>query len=191
MQRPVQVTFRNMDRSPAVVQAVRRRAQSLETYHPDILSCRVAVEAPHHRHLRGRHYRVRVDVTVPGREILSRRQPAQHGAHEDVYVAVRDAFDAVRRQLMDDVRHRRGQVKTRVGALHGRVARLSPEGYGFLETEDEREVYFHENSVLGGFGRLKVGARVRFTEEMGEQGPQASSVAPAGRRARAPLPPHM
>ncbi len=191
MQIPVQVSFRNMDRSAAVVRAVRRRAQSLETYHPDIISCRVMVEAPHRRHLRGKLYRVRVDVTVPGREILSRRQPVKHGAHEDVYVAVRDAFDAVRRQLMDQIRHRRGQVKAHEGAVYGRVARLSPEGYGFLETEDVREVYFHANSVLGGFGRLKVGARVRFTEEMGDKGPQASTVALAGKRTRPAVIPHV
>ncbi len=188
---PVQVSFRDMDRSAAVERAVRRRAAGLDRYYPGITGCRVMVEAPHRRHRRGRLYRVRVEVTVPGREVVSRRHPARHGAHEDVYVAVRDAFDAARRQLMDRIRHRRGQVKAHEGTAYGRVARLSHEGYGFLTTEDGREIYFHKNSVLDGFDRLKEGARVRFAEEMGEEGPQASTVVLAGKRTRPAIVPHV
>ncbi len=79
--------------------------------------------------------------------------------------------------IEDYVRELRGAVKTHEAAALGRV-RLEPElDYGFLETPDNREIYFHRNSVLGpGFDKLEIGAEVRFVEEEGEQGPQASTV---------------
>jgi cold shock CspA family protein len=98
-------------------------------------------------------------------------------------VAVRDAFDVARRQLEDFVRHQRGDVKSHETPPHARVSKLFPEGgYGFLETPDGREIYFHRNSVLHeGFNRLKINSEVRFSEEMGEKGPQASSVTLIGK----------
>jgi ribosomal subunit interface protein len=183
MQLPLQVSFRNMPPSPAIEEHVRERAAKLEEFHGDITGCRVVVEAPHRRHHQGNLYHVRVDITVPGREIVVSREPAAHHAHEDAYVAIRDAFDAARRQLEDHARERRGQIKAHEPAPHARVVRLFPEeGYGFLATADGREVYFHQNSLVNGdFARLAVGDEVRFTEEPGEQGPQASSVHLAGK----------
>ncbi|MFQ5792820.1 MAG: cold shock domain-containing protein, partial [Acidobacteriota bacterium] len=121
---------------------------------------------------------------LPGEELVVSRNPADHAAHEDVYVAVRDAFDEVRRQLEDCVRRRRGHLKRREGLPRARVRRLFKEnGYGFLETIDGREIYFHRNSVLRNrFDLLKVGTEVRFSEEKGEKGPQASTVEMIGSR---------
>jgi cold shock CspA family protein len=98
-------------------------------------------------------------------------------------VAIRDAFDAARRELQDYMRRRRGQVKIREGLQGARVTKLFPDrGYGFLETSDGRELYFHRNSVLEpGFETISVGAEVLFAEEQGEEGPQASTVRIAGR----------
>jgi cold shock CspA family protein len=100
-------------------------------------------------------------------------------------VAVRDAFDAVRRQLEDHVRRRRGDVKTHDAPSHGRVASLFAErDYGFIEASDGSEVYFHRNSVVGGgFDKLAVGDEVRFSfhAEEGEKGPQASTVVAVGK----------
>jgi cold shock CspA family protein len=100
-----------------------------------------------------------------------------------MYLAINDAFKETARRLEDYVRLRRGQVKERVGPPRGRVVKILPgEGYGFLEDEEGREIYFHRNSVLdGAFSRLEVGTEVRFAEEPGEKGPQASSVAVIGR----------
>ena len=80
-------------------------------------------------------------------------------------------------------RRRRGQKKNHEPAPAARVAKLFPtEDYGFLETRDGRELYFHKNSVLNhGFERLEIGAEVSFTEELGDKGPQASTVRPVGR----------
>jgi ribosomal subunit interface protein len=189
MKLPVQVTFRNMDASDAIEQAVRRKIDWLERFHPRLMGCRVAVEAPHRHRKHDQLYRVRIDLTLPGGEIVSGRAPTARESHRDVYVAMRDAFVAVRRVLQDRVRRQRGQVKDHSGTAYARVARILPkEGYGFLETTDGREIYFHAHSVLDGFERLKVGARVRYAEEIGEKGPQASTVALSGRRTPAAVP---
>lgn len=107
MQLPLEIVFHNMDPSPAVEEEIRRRAKKLERFAEDIVSCRVAVEAPHKHHRHGRLFHVSIDLRLPGREIVVNRDPAQHHAHEDVYVALRDAFDAARRRLQDTVRKHR------------------------------------------------------------------------------------
>jgi ribosome-associated translation inhibitor RaiA len=100
-----------MDPSPAVETAVRKHAKTLERFRDDIVSCRVTVEAPHkHRH-KGNLYHVVVDVRTQGDEIVVSRMPDDEHAHEDIYVAINDAFKAARRQLQDRARIRRGQVK--------------------------------------------------------------------------------
>jgi cold shock CspA family protein len=114
--------------------------------------------------------------------VVSGERPQDH-AHEDAYVAVRDAFDAVMRQLEDHVRKLDGRVKTHEEPLRGRVARfVAEEGYGFVETGDGREVYFHRNSVSGGnFAELRIGDEVRLVVDEGEKGPQASMVQRIGK----------
>jgi ribosomal subunit interface protein len=182
---PLQVTFRNMDRSDTVEAKVRERAAKLETYYDHITSCRVVVEAPQRRHHKGKLFHVRVEMRVPGRELIASRHPAKKHAHEDVYVALRDAFDAARRQLEDYVRKLDGRVKLHEVPLHGKILRLFPEqDYGFAAASDGREVYFHRNSVLReAFAKLTVGDEVRLVVAEGEgaAGPQASTVEPLGK----------
>jgi cold shock CspA family protein len=146
------------------------------------MGCRVAVEASHHQSVRATLYHVRVDVTVPGGEVVAGSEAMPHGS-TDLATAVRDAFDAAGRRLQDHGKRRRGEVKLHEAPQpHGKVARFFPQqGYGFLTTEDGREVYFHEHAVLdGGFRRLSVGADVRFLEEEGQDGPQATTVVLVG-----------
>lgn len=183
MQIPVEVSFREVPHWEQAEEEVRLRAAELERFFEKITSCRVLVEAPHLRRQKGQLYRVRIDLTVPGREIVVKRDPPEHHQHEDLYLAIRDAFRAARRQLQDYVRERRGQTKVHDVPPHGRVSKLFPdEGYGFVETPDGREIYFHERAVLhGGFGELEVGMDVRFVEVKGEKGPQASSLRAVGR----------
>jgi cold shock CspA family protein/ribosome-associated translation inhibitor RaiA len=180
---PLQITFHGIGPSPAIERTLHRKLAWLRRYHPHIMSCRVTVEAPHRHQRKGRLYSVRVDVTVPGRDLAVTRSPALDHAHEDLQVAIRDAFDSARRELMDDARRQRHQVKTPVGSQRGRVTRLESD-YGFLESEDGREHYFHRNSVLGGFERLVVGTTVRFADEVGDKGLQASTVAVVHPRSR-------
>jgi len=176
MKLPIQIIFRNMESSAAIEAAVRERADKLDQFYEHIMSCRVVIELHHRHHHQGNLYHVRVDLKVPDTEIVASREPAEHHAHEDVYVAIRDAFDAVRRQIEDYVRRRRGVVKRHETAPYGRVAELYPD-YGKIETPDGRLVYFHKNSVVGeDFDHLDLGTEVRFVEEQGELGPQASTV---------------
>lgn len=178
-----QVTFRNMDSSPAVRTRIQRQADKLALFHPGIMSCRVVVRAPHHHHHKGRLYQVSVDLKVPGHEIAVTRAPSQDHAHEDVNVAIRDAFAAVTRRLEDMARETRGDIKTHLPEPHGRIARTFPqEGYGFIQSAAGDEVYFHRNSVAnGGFEQLHVGCEVRFNTELGEKGLQATVVKPIGK----------
>jgi ribosome-associated translation inhibitor RaiA len=106
-----------MERDRAIVGIVRRKSAGLEKYFPRMMGCRVVIEAPHRRHRKGNLFHVRVDATVPGKELVVRRDPSQHGSHADVRVAIRDAFDATRREVMDEARRRRGQVKAHDGTL--------------------------------------------------------------------------
>ncbi|MGD2074555.1 MAG: HPF/RaiA family ribosome-associated protein [Gammaproteobacteria bacterium] len=178
MKLPLEVVFRNLPPSDAIEAKVRERAAKLDVLFPDIMSCRVVVEADHKHHYKGNLYHIGIDITLPGAELVANREPHNNHAHEDVYVAIRDAFDAMRRQLEDYTRRRRRDVKAHTPPPHGHIVELqTDEGYGRIETSDGRTVYFHRNSVLNGdFSQLKVGDSVRFTEEMGELGPQASTV---------------
>lgn len=178
MRLPLQITFRNMPPSKAVELAIRERADKLDRFSVLIMGCRVVVEARHHRHHQGNLYHVRIDLTVPGDEIMVSREPALHHTREDIYVAVRDAFDAARRRLEDYARRHRQQVKVHDATPRGRIALLDvAKGCGFIETPDGREIYFHRNSLVNAdFDRLEAGDKVRFHEEAGEKGPQASTV---------------
>ena len=185
MQLPLQISFRHMDPSPNVETAIRERAMRLNHFYPRITGCRVVVEAPHRHHHKGKLYEVHIDLTVPGEEIAVTRSGPKDHAHEDVYVAIRDAFNTADRLLEDHARKFRGDVKRHEAPLHGKVARLFPhEGYGFVAMTDGSEVYFHKNAVTGGgFDRLEVGAEVRLAiaEKESRQGPQATTVVPIGK----------
>jgi ribosome-associated translation inhibitor RaiA len=112
MQTPLQVTFHNVDHSPALETRIRAAAAKLEQFYDRVVGCRVVVEAPHRHHHKGNLYRVRMYITVPGGEIDVSRNPEENHAHEDPYVAIRDAFKAARRRLEDYARQRRGVAKT-------------------------------------------------------------------------------
>lgn len=100
MQLPLQITFRDMDSSDAIEQAIRDRAQKLEEFHDRITSCHVVIETPHRHSHKGRVHHVKIHLTLPGHELTIDREPEQ-GAHEDIYVVIRDTFDAAVRQLRD------------------------------------------------------------------------------------------
>ena len=178
MQIPLQITFQHVDPSPAVENRVHKEAAKLEEFYDNIISCRVVIEAPHVHHHKGKLYEVRIDLKVPGKELVTSHGHKLDHAHEDIYVVIRDAFDEMQRQLEDYARERRGHVKKHKTPAHGRISLLVPEeDYGKIETPDGREIYFHRHSVLeNAYDRLEIGNEVRFDEEKGELGPQASTV---------------
>jgi cold shock CspA family protein len=151
---------------------------------------------PHRHHRKGSAYRIRIDLTVPGEEIVVKREPClshrvqQSGEthfkkhlevntpHKDLRLAISAAFKIAGRQLQDYAGRQRGAVKSHPPLQVARVGKiLQDEGYGFLTSADGRGIYFHKNSVLNhAFSRLKVGTRVCFVEQPGEKGAQASTV---------------
>lgn len=185
MQLPLQITFRHMETSDAVGARIRERAEELARFFDRIISCRVVVECRHPHRQQGNLFRVRIDLKVPGREIVVGRDFEAHHAHEDAHVAVRDAFDAARRLLEDYARDRRGEVKMHAVPDHGRIARLlSERDCSFMASADGTEIYFHRNSVSNdGFDSLAVGDEVRFVAQhsANAEGPQASTVVLTGK----------
>jgi cold shock CspA family protein/ribosome-associated translation inhibitor RaiA len=185
-----------MEPSVTVEEWVRQEAAKLDEFYTHIMSCRVAVELPNRRHKAGGRYHIRIDLIVPGGELVVKREPSLHSSfqrthegkvvkhlevnapHRELRQAIDDAFKAMGRRLQDYARRQRGDVKTHELSPRARVSKLVPaESYGFLETPGGREIYFHENSVVnGGFRNLKIGTVVKFVEEKGEKGPQASTV---------------
>lgn len=180
---PIAISFHNMASSDALAADVHTHAAKLARFRDRIVGCRVVVEVPHRHHRKGQLYSVRIDISVPGEDIIVDHQGRKDHAHEDPYVAVRDAFDAARRRLEDRARIDRGDVKTHETPLHGTVRRLFDD-HGFIETSDGREIYFHRNSVVNdGFAALATGQPVRLAIVHGEsaEGPQATTVHPIGK----------
>jgi len=186
MRAAFEIAFRNMQPAPAVERDVRERVEKLERFCPELMSCRVVVEAPHRRHHKGNLYHVRVDLTVPGEELVAGRDPAERHSHEDVHVAVRDAFEAARRQLQEyKGRHREEMPRVRPGlSPHGRVQEIDPEDdRGVIRSVEGHLLPFRREDVVDDFDLLDVGAPVRFVEDEADEGTRATAVRRVGQRA--------
>ncbi len=180
---PLQITFKGMEPSPALEARIRDKAERLERFASFVLRCHVTVEAPHRHHHQGNLFRAHIELDVPRGPLVAGDAGPRDHAHEDAHVAVRDAFNAAVRRLEDHARRMGGAVKHHEPPLRrGRILRfVAGEPYGFIETEDGREVYFHRNTVANaGFDRLKVGDAVRVAVTEGEKGPQATAVHAGG-----------
>jgi cold shock CspA family protein len=185
METQVETTFRNTTADPDIEALVRREAARLERHGKRLVSCRVAIEQPQRSQRDGSRFRVRLSIGAGlRRPILVTREPRDSDMHASLRTIVLGAFRAARRQLQELMERRRGETKTAEEA-RGLVVRLFPDGgaaYGFLRTPDGHELYFHRNSVLHeDYDRLTVGTEVRFEEEEGEEGPQASTVQIVGK----------
>jgi len=179
MQTPVEIDFQGMDATADVRAAITKHVDDLEQRCGRITAGRVVLKAPGGHHRTGGLYEINIRLALPdGREVNIGRTPQNDERYSDLNFALNDAFKRARRQLQDQVRRLQGQVKQHDGPPIGTVSELDPLGeFGFLETDDGREIYFHRNSVLNDdYRNLTVGSRVTFAEEMGEKGPQASTV---------------
>lgn len=112
MESSYQLSYRNMTSSKAIEQNINKKLEKLHQVCNKITHCNVMIEAPHEHSVKGKHYHIRLDISVPGNEIVVNRHPTKHAAHEDIYVAIRDAFDAAKRQLRSFMQRKRGEVKT-------------------------------------------------------------------------------
>jgi cold shock CspA family protein/ribosome-associated translation inhibitor RaiA len=196
---PLQISYRNFDASAEAENWVREEAAKLDQYYRRITSCRVLIEVPHAHRESGRTYHVRVDLGLPGTELVVKHEATLRASTgrgtdkrsvkalrreertKDLHLAIEDAFASTRRRLQEYVRKRRREVKAKEPEPHGHIARTFPEkGFGFVATDDGREIYFHRNAVVGdAFEHLRVGTPVAFSEEPGEDGPHATIVKPA------------
>jgi cold shock CspA family protein len=179
MQVPVEIAFQHCEPSEEIRSEITRQVKRLEKFSHRITSCHVVIAAPQTRHRGGDLFKIDVRIAMPERkDVIVGRTHGDAPEHEHALVAIRDAFDAAVRQIESDARDMSGQVKEHVAESHGRVKKfLAGEDCGFIETAEGREIYFHRNAVLGGaFDRLIVGSEVRFVEEKGVKGAQASTV---------------
>lgn len=177
---PLEIAFHNVEPSEAIERRIRARVDRMQRYFAHVNSCRVVFEVPHRSPDNTLEYHVRIETRVPDRELVVSRDPGDRGAHFDPYIVIRDAFDAMDRQLEAHSQKVRAQVKTRPAPLQGRILRLFPE-HGFAATNDGREIYFHRNAVAeGDFDGLAEGDVLDLVLVEGESpiGPQASTARP-------------
>jgi cold shock CspA family protein/ribosome-associated translation inhibitor RaiA len=186
METPVHIDFPGSEPLEKLRSAVERHVEELEVRFGRITSCRVTVKAPGGRHKTGGLYEIKIHLALPtGRDVHISRTPTQDTRHADVDFAINDAFKHARRLLQDQTGRLKGHVKQHEAPPMGTVRRIEPiDQYGILESANGREIYFHRNSVLNGdFAKLTIGDRVTFAEEMGQKGPQASTVKLSGKHA--------
>jgi ribosomal subunit interface protein len=176
MKLALEISARDVSINDATEELIREKASKLDRLYDRIIGCRVRVDMPHRSRRSGTTYNVSIDITVPGGELVIKREP-----DEDLHVAIVNSFETAQRRLKEYAGKHRGDVKTHFEKPLARVARIfQEEGYGFLVTPDGREVYFHENAVLDGkFAVLTIGMEVTFIEQTGDKGAQASSVSVA------------
>lgn len=178
MQVPLKLQFKDVDQTPDLERRIRSKVDRLERHCDYLISCRVLVERPHRHEQSGNPYRVRIEASVPpGHDIVVAKDPGDNDLSDSLVTVINNAFTAAERQIKELVERQRREVKTHdvPRALVVRINRK--QGFGFVRTVDGRELYFHRNAFLNGeFDHLEVGTEVRFEEEMGEDGPQATTV---------------
>ncbi len=128
MKIPLQITFQDIPPSEAVEAKIREAAAKLDQFYAGIMSCRAVVSSPQKHQQKGKHYHVRLDVSVPGKELVVNREPGDRDAHFDIFVAIRDAFSVMERMLRDYSRQKQGMTKQDISAPHGRISKLFPRG---------------------------------------------------------------
>lgn len=180
MQIPLEITFRDVEKTEELEELIRQKAAKLDRIFNHINSCRVIVEKLQKHQSSGQPYRVRIDIKIPpGHELVVSRDPSKGNLHLDAAAEIRWAFDAAARQIKELSDRLNGDIKKHpYQQVQGVIEKIYVnEGAGFIRTIEGREIFFHKNSVLNTpFNQLKVGMGVRFSEEMGEKGPQATSV---------------
>jgi len=183
MQTPAQIEFEGIQVSAEIRAAVEQHVAELESRFGRTTAARIMVKGPGDHHQTGGQYQVSIRLALPeGREVHVGRTPKLDERYGELTFAVDDAFKRARRQLQDQARLRRGDVKTHEPQPIGTVARIDPSGeFGFLEAADGHEVYFNCNSVVDGGSNIVPGTRVSYVEEIGEKGPQASTVKMLGK----------
>jgi ribosomal subunit interface protein len=166
------INFLNFPHSPVLEEHVSEKINKLNQFYQNIMHCDVALILTQNKKHQGKLYNVRIKLTVPGEE-LSVTKPTD----EDVYVAVRDAFQVITRRLREYSARRRQNVKLHPRFHHGVIARIFPEeGYGFIDSNGSEYYFSVTNVAYPDFARLNSGMEVQFLESWGDDGRQANRV---------------
>lgn len=183
MQTQAQIEFEGVPATAELQASIDQHLAELESRFGRLTAGRVLVKGPGDRHQTGGQYQVSIHLALPdGREVNVGRTPKQDERYADMTFAIDNAFRRARRRLQDQARLMRGQTKQHENQPIGTIVRIDPSGeFGFLKGADGQEVYFNCNSVLGGAANIALGTRVSYVEEMGEKGPQASTVKVLGK----------
>ncbi len=173
MQMPLQITFRDLDRSAAVEARIRSKVDKLDTVYNKIISCHVVVEQVQKHNHKGRLNNITIRVTVPGKEFAVTHQP-----NENLYLAIQGAIDSLRDQLEEYRSKLYRDVKDHGERLHGVIEKLMPdEGYGFIADAENNEYYFNLTHLVDvKFHQLQIGDKVRFLPAEGNEGLQARRI---------------
>ncbi len=174
-----QIVFEDFAPTDSIKFYINEHLGKLLDLQSQIKTARVVVSKPHKHQSKGERYVVNIHLSLPaGQEVIVSHEPGNLDAHGDVYVTLRDAFNAAKRQLQDRMRKMEGAVKNHKPQPEGKVLRLiDGEDYGFLESPGGREIYFHRNAVDGGkFDDLKAGDVVRYAEDERDDGVYATFV---------------
>lgn len=176
MQSPAHITFKNTEASPAVEARVFEHIAHLERFHPELIGCNVAITAlPARRRLQPAHV-VEIELRTSDRVFRVRSETEEQEAYLDVFIALRDAFEAAKRLLRKQAAERNGEPHRVPTPRIGTIEHLA-NGYGRIAADDGRTVYFHRNCLRETtFGTLSVGTIVEFEEDLGNHGPQAAVV---------------
>ncbi len=166
----VQITVRDIPVSSAIETNIRKRINKLSQFYEKIISCHVVIElVQKHKH-QGKLFNIRINLNIPKKEFV-----VSHKQHQDIYIAIREAFSAMERQLEEYTRKRHGRTKTHDHTMHGHVIRLFPkEGYGFIKGADNNEYYFSLTNVH--HGHINLGDAVEYMTEQLSEGVQAHHI---------------
>jgi ribosomal subunit interface protein len=156
---PLEITMLDIEKTPLIEERIQKKVDKMSQYFDRIESCKVVVEEPQKHKHQGKLYNVRIEVIVPGKQLVANKHP-----NEDLYVAMRDSFLAMYRQLEGFSHKIRGDTKNHSDVMRGSIDRLFSD-YGFIKTPEGIEYYFHESNVQSpSFDELKVGSLVSFLE---------------------------
>lgn len=174
MQQPIQITFRDIPHSPAVTDRIRAKAEKLQKFSEFIISCHVIIEYSQKHQQQGQLYNVRLIVNLPEKRTLA----VNHHEDENMYIAIRDAFESMARKIEDTMQRIRGEVKIHPEKMQGKIVRLFyRDNFGFIEDYSGVEYYFNsDNIVHPKFSSLKEGDTVSFIHTVGDEGPCAHRV---------------
>lgn len=173
---PLEITMLDIEKTAPIEERIQQKVEKMSQFYDRIESCKVVVEEPQKHKHQGKLYNVRIEVNVPGKLLIVNKHP-----NEDLYVAIRDSFLAMYRQVEDYSQKIRGEKKNHFDMKRGSIDRLFTD-YGFIRTPEGAEYYFHESNVQSpAFEELKIGSLVSFIEVQSGDTMQAGHVSANGK----------